>query len=112
MYLFTVAMMWKEQARSIKSRNRAVKRMGARQAGNTATIPESGKDLALPSLPWPPLQGRRGEGLGDILLHPIFALLFARKSRSQLSKFWLILLFGALAKGHKVLPGSIESFFL
>ena len=83
MYLFTVAMMWKEQARSIKSRNRAVKRMGARQAGNTATIPEIVKDLALPLLPWPPLQGRRREGLGDTPLHPIFAFLFARKIESQ-----------------------------
>lgn len=64
-YLFTVTVMWKEQACTVKSRNRTVRRMGARQAGHTATAPEGGRDPALPSLAPPSsLQGRRGEELG------------------------------------------------
>lgn len=75
MYLFTVTMMWKEQAHTVKSRNRTVRRMGARQAGHTATVPEGGRDLALPSLvPPPPLQGRRPEELGGTTLAPTHPL--------------------------------------
>lgn len=49
--------------------------MGARQAGHTATVPEGGRDLALPSLvPPPPLQGRRPEELGGTTLAPTHPL--------------------------------------
>lgn len=51
MNLFTVAMTWKGEAHTIKPRNRAVKRMGTRQAGNMQPVFQKSGIFALPFRP-------------------------------------------------------------
>lgn len=83
-YLFTVTMMWKEQTRNMKPRNRAVKSMGSRQVENR---PYSRKQngLALGLLPGAPLQGRRA---GALLLPYTPCPTACFPSLSQLSKLF------------------------